>query len=227
MIASDIIDRARRQLHDLKDQNDNPLVGQYRWPDSELLLYVNDGMREIVMHRPDSTATLLEGASGIPLVAGTRQSVPAGYTRLIEIVRNSAGNKRAIRVAQRDDMDRWLPTWHNDTGTEVKNYVYDERDPKRFWVHPGATGTTQRVDGVLAKDPAPVSTLGATLDTDDIYMNPLLNYVLFRALTRDIEGNAYNRGVMFYQQFADAMGIKTRADMMISPNMATTQRMVE
>ena len=224
MLASDILNRARRQLHDLSDQNDNPLVGVYRWPESELLLYINDGMREVAMHRPDSTA--VEVTSN--LVASSRQVLGPGYIRLIEVIKNAGppNGDRAIRVTQRDDLDRWVPNWHNVTGDAtigVTNYVYDERDPRTFWVYP-KPASSWRVLAVCTKLPTVVTTPAATLDTHDIYMNPLLNYVLFRALTRDMEGNAYNRGVGFYNQFADAMGIKIQADMMVSPNVATTQR---
>lgn len=47
MTANDIVERVRFQLHDLRDQRGNALVSNYRWPDTELLLYINDGMREV------------------------------------------------------------------------------------------------------------------------------------------------------------------------------------
>ena len=225
MQALDILNRARRQLHDLSDQNDNPLVGVYRWPEDELLLYINDGMREVAMHRPDSAAKEVE----IVLAASSRQAIGDGYVRLIEVIKNAPPNgNRAIRVTQRDDLDRWVPDWHSVTGNTtmgITNYVYDERDPRAFWVYPKpAAADSWKVRAVCTKLPTVVTAADDDLDTHDIYMNPLLNYVLFRALTRDMEGNAYNRGVGFYNQFADAMGIKIQADMMVSPNVATTQR---
>lgn len=46
MKASDVIARVRHLLADTKDP--------YRWPDTELMLYVSDAQRHIVSLRPDA-----------------------------------------------------------------------------------------------------------------------------------------------------------------------------
>jgi hypothetical protein len=46
MIAQNVIVQARRQLADEQGP-------QYRWPDKELIDYLNDGQNEIVRLRPD------------------------------------------------------------------------------------------------------------------------------------------------------------------------------
>ena len=58
-----------------------------RWTEGELLDYLNDGQREIVNLRPDSTAT----HSNVSLSAGTEQSIPTDGLRLIKVVRNMSG----------------------------------------------------------------------------------------------------------------------------------------
>ena len=63
-----------------------------RWPVAELVRYLNDGQREIIVHRPDAMVT----NASVSLASGTKQSLPANGAKLIDVVRNSAGNKRAI-----------------------------------------------------------------------------------------------------------------------------------
>lgn len=45
MIASEVISEARRILH---DQNET-----YRWPDSDLIKYLNQGQRDLYTKRPE------------------------------------------------------------------------------------------------------------------------------------------------------------------------------
>ena len=58
-----------------------------RWPVAELVRYLNDGQREIIVHRPDAMVTNAAQA----LVAGSRQAIPSNGTKLIDVVRNTGG----------------------------------------------------------------------------------------------------------------------------------------
>ena len=55
-----------------------------RWPQAERLRYLNDGRREMAVIRPDIYAT----TDVVTLVAGTKQALPAGRSRLFDVVRN-------------------------------------------------------------------------------------------------------------------------------------------
>ena len=75
-----------------------------RWPEVELLRYINDAQREVVNLRPESSAT----KANVTLVTGTAQTLPTAGLRLIKIVRNMLDNtnaatgKRAIRLVDVD-----------------------------------------------------------------------------------------------------------------------------
>ena len=43
-----------------------------RWPEAEILRYINDAQREIVNYRPESSAK----TDNVQLVAGTKQTLP-------------------------------------------------------------------------------------------------------------------------------------------------------
>lgn len=222
ILISDVVFRARFQLQDLRDQNDNPLVGLFRWTDEELALYAKDGMTEVAFYKPSATARMVE----FTCVAGTLQDM-SGMTsptvgRLLNIVSYSASGhpRRPLRAAMRDDMDRMRPDWHGPGQGQPKNFVYDERNPMFFWLYPGATpGATLSI--LVSAVPESTST---HLLIERTHVVAVTNYILFRALTRDIDENAYVRGEMFYDAFAASVGVQRQSKFAFSPNMAVTQR---
>ena len=171
-----------------------------RWPEAELLRYINDAQREIVNYRPESSAT----TANIQLVAGTKQSLPSGGLRLIKVTRNmsdtsgGATGKRAIRIVNVDLLNTQEPDWNDPTvsgdaahGTTVKHYIFDEDDPKNFYVYPGVSGNAY-VEIVYSDSPTDLGNTSAVISVDDIYANAIMDYVLFRAYQKDSEyaGNA-------------------------------------
>jgi hypothetical protein len=108
-----------------------------RWPVGEWVRYLNDGQREIMLHRPDA----FNKSAVIDCVAGTKQALPADGAKLIDVQRNSTvTSKRAIRICSREILDAQMPNWHNIAGAaEIVHFMYDPREPKAFWVYPPAT----------------------------------------------------------------------------------------
>lgn len=196
-----------------------------RWPVAELVRYLNDGQREIIVHRPDAMVT--NGTQ--TLVAGSKQGIPSNGTKLIDVVRNTAGNKKAIRLASREILDAQSPGWHNLTGvTEIKHYMFDPRDPKVFYVYPPAAASGASVELVYSALPTDVTEpaegadytgVSGNISTPDIYGNVLQDYVLYRAYMKDSQyaGNA-NRATAHYGAFANALGLEIKATVGVAPN---------
>ena len=198
-----------------------------RWPEAELLRYINDAQREIVNYRPESSAT----TANVQLVAGTKQSLPSGGLRLIKVTRNmsdtsgGATGKRAIRIVNVDILNTQEPDWNDPTvsgdaahGTVVKHYIFDEDDPRNFYVYPGVSGNAY-VEVVYSDSPTDLGNTSATISVDDIYANAIMDYVLFRAYQKDSEyaGNA-QRANQHYQLFLNCIGQGNQASMMLDPN---------
>lgn len=209
----------RRVVETLQDNT------SVRWPVSELVRYLNDGQREIVLYRPDAMVT----NTTLTLVAGSKQALPANGAKLIEVIRNNtASTKRAVRLVNREILDAQSPGWHNITGVnEILHFMYDPRDPKVFYVYPPAAGSTASLDIVYAAlptdiaEPADGSTYSAVtgnISVPDIYGNVLQDYVLYRAYTKDSEyaGNAA-RAQAHYATFANALGIEMKATVNFQP----------
>ena len=198
-----------------------------RWPVAELVRYLNDGQREIIVHRPDAMVT----NASVSLASGTKQSLPANGAKLIDVVRNSAGNKRAIRMCAREILDAQSPGWHNLSGvTEIVHFMFDPRDPKVFYVYPPAAASGASVDLVYSALPTDIAEPAAGTDfaavsgnisVPVIYSNALQDYVLYRAYTKDSQyaGNEA-RAQARYAAFANALGIEIKATVAVAPSAA-------
>lgn len=199
-----------------------------RWPVDELVRYLNDGQREVILHRPDAYTK----AESITCDAGTRQKLPSGGIKLLSVERNDAStgsnSKRAVRLINREVLDAQLPTWHNMTQSdEILHYMFDPREPTAFHVYPPASSSA-KLWILYTKYPADVTEPGAgkeakdvstsPLDLPDIYANALQDYVLYRAYTKDSEyaGNS-ERAVAHYNTFANALGIEIQATVAAAP----------
>ena len=225
--VNDIISRAQSTLQD------NTAV---RWLSAELVNFINDAQREIALLKPDASAA----NTTLQLNGGTKQTIPSDGNRLLRVVRNMDGTSasspggRAVRLVQREVLDSQSPTWHdaNDAatsgsdaahGTIVKHYIYDEQNPRNFYVYPGITGTegssaSAYLEIIYSKNPAAVSA-GGNISIPDIFANAILDYTLFRAYTKDAEfaGNA-TRANTHYNLFINSVTGKGRIDVVTSPN---------
>jgi hypothetical protein len=195
-----------------------------RWPINELVRYLNDGQREVVLYRPDAMVT----NSTVTCIAGSKQSLPSNGAKLIEVVRNAAGARRAVRMVNREILDAQTPNWHNLTGvSEVLHFMYDPRDPRVFYVYPPAT-TSAQLDIVYAAYPTDIAepadgslytAVTGNISLPDIYGNVLQDYILYRAYSKDSEyaGNGA-RAQAHYAVFANALGIEIKSTVAVAPN---------
>ncbi|OYW94369.1 MAG: hypothetical protein B7Z13_04770 [Caulobacterales bacterium 32-67-6] len=195
-----------------------------RWPVNELVRYLNDGQREVVLHRPDAMVT----NQTMTCVAGSRQTLPATGAKLIEVVRNATGTRRAVRMVNREVLDAQSPNWHSLPGAaEVLHFMYDARDPRMFYVYPPALATTQ-LDLVFAAFPTDIAepadgslytAVTGNISLPDIYGNVIQDYILYRAYSKDADyaGNG-QRAQAHYTLFANALGIELRGTLAVAPN---------
>ena len=195
-----------------------------RWPRLELLDWLNDGQREVVLIKPEACVTNTK----MLLTAGkTKQAIPDTAIALIDVTRNMGiGGETpgdAIRLCSREVLDSQLPSWHSDENTtgKIVHYMFDPRDPKTFYIYPKAPATPWYVDLITSSSPANTDDDGAVIGVDDIYANALLDYVLYRAYSKDatFAQNA-NLAVAHYTAFSNSLGVKSTNDAARNPNLA-------
>ena len=191
-----------------------------------MLRYINDAQREIVNFRPESSAK----AANVQLVTGTKQSLPTDGLRLIKVTRNMSGTgnatgKRAVRIINVDILNTQEPDWNDPTvsgdaahGTVIKHYIFDDDDPRNFYVYPGVDGNAY-VEIVYSASPTDLANTSATISVDDIFSNAIIDYVLYRAYMKDAEyaGNA-QRASQHYQLFTASIGQGAQAQTVLDPN---------
>ena len=195
-----------------------------RWPRTELLDWLNDGQREVVLLKPEACVT----NAAVMLTANqTKQSIPANGIALIDITRNmgaaglTAGN--AIRIVSREVLDAQMPTWHSDANTlgMVVHYMCDPRDQKNYYVYPKAPATAWYVEAVLSTSPVNTNDSSTVIGIDDIYANALLDYVLYRAYSKDATyAQNAQLAIAHYQAFSGSLGVKSQIELSHNPNLS-------
>lgn len=205
--AQSIVDRARHILQDTT-------AGGTRWLDDELLKWLNDAQREIVLLKPNAYSSV----ENLSLSSGSKQTIAAEGLLLLSVVRNTGG--RAVRRVDRNILDSENPDWHNVGSTSsVEHYVFDEDAPETFWVYPPNSGGGT-VEVIISKAPTDVSSIGNAITLNDIYMNVILDYMLYRAYSKDTDyaGNTQRAGT-HYSAFNNSLGVKLQQEQASSPNM--------
>jgi hypothetical protein len=208
--AKTIIDKASIQLLD---------TGNTRWTRAELLYWINDAQRQIVIMSPNATNKV----ATYKLAAGTRQSIPSDGWTLLEVIRymGTDGTKpgRAIRLTSRELLDSFNPDWHSDpTSSTPKHYVFDLQDQTAFFVYPPNNGNGY-IQLNYSPDPVDLVSENETIKLNNIFETAILDYVLYRACSKDAE---YAPGLQlaagYLQTFMASMGQKEQSETANSPN---------
>jgi len=215
--------------------NDTGELAARRWPLSELCGWLNDGIGAIVLQKPSATAMNVT----LPLVRGTLQSIPEGYISILRPVRNVRSvssdrqPRRTISVVSEEQISSMNPTWHDSYsvryGQQVKHFIFDEANPRAFYVYPGNDGTgsvelvlcaaPEKIEPIHSADAEELAAYDVAIPLEDTYFGVLLDYVLYRARSKDAqESGSATRAALHYQQFANALGIKINVEANTSPN---------
>lgn len=167
--------------------------GCARWPAPELLAWLNEGIREIVTVKPNASTDPVV----LTLVAGVSQTLPDNVTALVEPTRNVASNKPIFLLQNRDVLDQVVPGWMDaaviNRANDIEYMIHDLKNPRRFWICPGALAGAQIevIAGVMPSDVPEgashtiISTYTGIVPLPDVYRNMLVNYVLYRAFSKD------------------------------------------
>lgn len=203
-----------------------------RWRLPELVRWINDGQRAVVTAKPSANSTSV----ALSLAEGTLQTLAnPSHLLLLRIPRNLTQASprlggRVIRPVSREVLDASAPGWHNRAETpfrkEVRQYVFDEANPREFYVYPGndGTGLVEAVVSILPTflaatgDPDAIASYNAPLGLPEPYGVVVLDYVLFRAFAKDDIAGEPARAQMHLTAFMQALGVKAEVQAGHSPN---------
>lgn len=212
-----VIDEVRRVIHD----ENTP----FRWGDAELIDYINAGNRQ--------TVTILPDANTIETIVDTltsrvaRQSLPAGGIKFIKVARNYADDGTTpqgnVRFVEKDALDTFDPEWEYVSGKAdgdnyFEHYCHDGREGAVYYLYPAPAADNKRLAVVHSAVPTTMTVVGDTLPLADEFINAIVQYVIFRALTkesRDTLPDAFQQDL--WQNYLTALGLKKEAEKEVSP----------
>ena len=200
-------------------------AGAVRWTYPELLDHLNAAIRATVALKPNCiTDTVV-----LPLAKGIIQNLGANQTMLCRVIGNNAHAvapmvpSTPIRMLRsREVLDTMIPGWMSPstlpfTSVGIQYVIYDLAEPRSFFCAPGVdtaaggvsivvTVGIQPTDLVAPVNPLDPASYTAVVTLDSQYFNILLDFMLYRALTKDgaLPGAA-QRAAAHKQLFDDAM----------------------
>lgn len=187
-----VVERARTLLQD---------TAGIRWTDTEMLGWANDGRREMARLMPSifaETSAVQHTTSAGP----AQRCASLGAYRVLSVDSDSAG--KAIRPTTKSVLDAFHPGWRADTATSAHNWFPDDADPLRFWIYP-AVGAGKTLNLHILASPADLAALTQVALPLDIYEPILMNYLCFRAYSKETEAGAVEKAAAYFKLFTEAL----------------------
>ncbi len=233
--AQNIVDEVRGELNDEVTTN-------FRFSDADMLDFVNAGQREIVTLLPE--ANVIEAIVSITFDNQMRFTIPSDGIKFIKVAANwDLTNTERGPIIRRMDIDamegafqQWammtIREWPNvpnfeDIHTDVyfEHYMHDPREPTVYYLYPPLGGDNFSILLVYAQLPADLTALGDTFALDDQYQNAMVEYVLYRCLSRD---GRYGAGTdarkELLDNFRSVLGLQPQQEERVGPRQSRPPR---
>lgn len=233
MKVRDIIDRVTTLY------NDKDFVRVTR---NQYLQFVDDALTQLVLSRPDSHVK----TEVVKLVPGTRQLIPADGLSLIDIYVNKIAdispegevtflNGPPVFQVERKDLDYFndwqsagVATTTTDTNNgNIKEYAYDTRSPRTFWVSP-YVGTniaahiemdySHSIPAYASMPDQWYAILNKDVPVNEVFRGPIINYVLYLLYSTD-STSANDRVIAqrYEGSFYQGLGLEYNAALIVVP----------
>lgn len=212
-----IVEVLQQVSRDLNDQE--PGFQYQRWTQAMLLDYLNDSLRQISIRRPDEMTV----EASLPLVAGDRQTLPAQYRSIIDILSAQDDSCGSGARMVRGEWEVWaafnVPNTCTLPGTPYRgrDWFYNPNHPRVYFVWPPVptTGSNTVTASVVAAPPE--YTLGqlatALVDPWLKYASAIIAWIKHRAYMVDSESIlSQQKAAAAMAEFREALGISQAAD---------------
>jgi len=179
-----------------------------RWSRAELLEWLNDGQRDIVVKVPLANARIVN----VQLVAGPQQQLSAAYYRILGPVCNmgTGGSTYGapITTTTLQALSGMDSAWLTATASAEVSHVVPSETLRDFFTYPPvATGGTY-VKLQLSKVPSTMEDTNDAIEIEEAYATALKYYMLQMAFSKDADVNpTAARAGMFMNMYLQALGI--------------------
>jgi len=216
--AQTIITEVRRIIHDES--------ATFRWSDIELIDYLNAGTRQTVILLPE--ANMVETIVDTLTSRVSRQSLPTGGIKFSKAARNYAADgttpQGSLRFVEKDALDTFEPTWEYVSGkvdgaNYFEHFCHDSNEPTVYYLYPAPAADNKFVAVVYSAIPTALTVVGDAFPMDDTYINATVQYMIYRALTkesRETMPDAFQKDL--WQNYLVALGLKKQADDSVDPS---------
>lgn len=199
--AASVLNRVRYLIND----ESASAVSGLRWSDTELLGWLFDAQCDIVKQVPE--ANPVTATHTVTAVARQRLD-PTTYYKLLSIEGHASpsGLRGNIVKVDKDFLNVYVTTWQAQVvSTYYELWAPDPDDPLAFWLYSFPTvGVDVRV--TASGVPAALSATSDSLTLSDMYFQPMVDYVCWRALLKDSRGGAKERAMMHEKNYYQALG---------------------
>lgn len=179
------------------------------WDSDLKVTSVNEALKLIVSLRPDAMAI----TEALVLAQTAKQSIPSGGLRFLDIPMNTGG--LPVRKVSREELNESVPDWSITGDNTIEYYMFDEENPKTFWVYPVPNAANVSVDIIYSTLPATFLSGSESIGIDDIYLVPVVDYVLSRCFGMMTKGADFGKAASHKNSFFTALGVKTQNDALL------------
>ena len=175
---------------------------------------LNEGIRAVSLHRPDSAAV----TTNVALVSGTKQSLPSDCVRLIRVIRNKSGSGgtttgKSVRLMDLNRISDRVVDWHNVTGDDVLEYGYEQSNQSVFWVYPHIGAASNKFVEVIYQRSIPDVVSADTFPINDLYSVAVKEWMLYSLWSSDNEQSPnYAMALKKLEVFFTLLGLKGESD---------------
>ncbi|WP_422135928.1 DUF6682 family protein [Endozoicomonas sp. ALD040] len=125
---------------------------------------------------------------------------------------------RSVTKTTRESLDSLIANWSVTTGTNVERFIYDEKSPGVFYVYP-VPAANHIINIMINRTPVPVTITDVgndptDMELDTVWLNPVINYLMFRAYITDGETEENLMQAQSYlKMFANDLQLKWNVDL--------------
>jgi len=126
---------------------------------------------------------------------------------------------KIITPADRKHIDYSNLLWPAGSGeTAIDNFSYDKANPEVFYVTPPVHAVTVvQVEMVTSQLPTAVTATDDDTGTSDLFIEPLVMYMLYKAFVTDDEDVEFQKGMTFLSNFFNLLQVETAASVAAGP----------
>ena len=193
MTPQDVIDDVRQLV---QDTNSNA----YRYSDAELLGFVNQTIKRVIILRPDLFSSITTIATTPNTVI---QVMPSDSLRLVELY--SIVNGNVLTEVNRESLDQSYPAWVSDPAGTTYNYMRNIRNPNRYFLYPRPVAGIV-ITGEYVQIPVDYAIDASIASLPDAYLPTLVDGTVFLAESIDDEHANSGRAKLSLDSFTAALG---------------------